>query len=384
MVDPEERYLVLLFYSGSRRPFKIFSFILNPLAPYIHADPDFNNEDSCDEIPMNFTELVHGGQRTVAELNTPIGKCLLLYKDPHVGREFQFEYIRSQRTVLQAGVGNGHSVTMLLDWKEVIASQSTITGGFAAFLVPDYDFDTPEEVDLTSAECALIPELEVSSKGTVTHPFGKVVGHSLHQRNRGECGRRELLILNPPNTNDFGKRHVFQRTGVGKVLKRVWGGSPDHHRRTRKVAAESRKYEIGVGAGVLAAGPENGPEEEDEKGEEVQGSGHLQTYLNKKSYKPTQEALRKKFNIRVVPAKSAIWKLVNRFRDTGSVLDRPRSGRPVDRMEEIQVPPAFKEKAGGQRKMKYVACRMLRGITITVSAALAFQPVRYSKPQRHL
>ena len=54
----------------------------------------------------------------------------------------------------------------------------------------------------------------------------------------------------------------------------------------------------------------------------------LQTYLNQKPYKLCQKAFRKTFNIHVVPTKSAIWKLVKRFRDTGGVLDKHRSGRP--------------------------------------------------------
>jgi hypothetical protein len=54
----------------------------------------------------------------------------------------------------------------------------------------------------------------------------------------------------------------------------------------------------------------------------------VQHYLASRSYLTCQNEFRDTFPYSPVPNKSTISRLVNRFRDTGSVQDRNRSGRP--------------------------------------------------------
>jgi transposase len=63
-------------------------------------------------------------------------------------------------------------------------------------------------------------------------------------------------------------------------------------------------------------------------------------HLASRSYLACQNEFRDTFPDSPVPNKSTISCLVNRFRDTGSVLDRNRSGRPSvlsdDSLDEIR------------------------------------------------
>jgi hypothetical protein len=54
----------------------------------------------------------------------------------------------------------------------------------------------------------------------------------------------------------------------------------------------------------------------------------VEHYLASRSYKTCQNEFRDTFPDSPVPNKSTVSRLVNRFRDTGSVQDRDRSGRP--------------------------------------------------------
>ena len=51
---------------------------------------------------------------------------------------------------------------------------------------------------------------------------------------------------------------------------------------------------------------------------------HVKTFPDHKSYEVYQKAFRKNFHFRMMPT----WKVVKRFRDTESVLDRPSYKRP--------------------------------------------------------
>jgi hypothetical protein len=61
---------------------------------------------------------------------------------------------------------------------------------------------------------------------------------------------------------------------------------------------------------------------------QVQWMFIVEHYLASRSYLTCQNQFRDTFPDSPVPNKSAISRLVNRFRDTGSVQDRNRSGRP--------------------------------------------------------
>jgi hypothetical protein len=69
-------------------------------------------------------------------------------------------------------------------------------------------------------------------------------------------------------------------------------------------------------------------------------SVHCRTLLASRSYLICQNELRDTFPDSSVPNKSTISRLVNRFRDTGSVQDRNRSGRTsvlsVDSLDDIR------------------------------------------------
>jgi transposase len=55
----------------------------------------------------------------------------------------------------------------------------------------------------------------------------------------------------------------------------------------------------------------------------------VEHYLASRSYLNFQKEFRDTFPYSPVPNKSTVSRLVNRFRDTGSVQDRNRSGRPL-------------------------------------------------------
>jgi transposase len=54
----------------------------------------------------------------------------------------------------------------------------------------------------------------------------------------------------------------------------------------------------------------------------------VEHYLASRSYLTCQKEIRDTFHDSPVPNKSTVSRLVNRFRDTGSLQDRNRSGRP--------------------------------------------------------
>jgi Fe2+ or Zn2+ uptake regulation protein len=54
----------------------------------------------------------------------------------------------------------------------------------------------------------------------------------------------------------------------------------------------------------------------------------VEHYLASRSYLTCENEFRDTFPDSPVPNKPTIYRLVNRFRDTGSVQDRNRSGRP--------------------------------------------------------
>jgi hypothetical protein len=68
----------------------------------------------------------------------------------------------------------------------------------------------------------------------------------------------------------------------------------------------------------------------------------VEHYLASRSYLTCQNEFRDTFPDSPVPNKSTVSRLVNRFRDTGSVQDRNRSGRPSvisnDSLDDIRQP----------------------------------------------
>jgi hypothetical protein len=73
---------------------------------------------------------------------------------------------------------------------------------------------------------------------------------------------------------------------------------------------------------------------------QVQGVFIVEHYLASRSYLTCQNEFRDTFPDSPVPKKSTISRLVNRFRDTGSVQDRNSSGRPLvlsdDSLDDIR------------------------------------------------
>jgi transposase len=62
----------------------------------------------------------------------------------------------------------------------------------------------------------------------------------------------------------------------------------------------------------------------------------VEHYLASRSYSTSQNEFSETFPDSPVPNKSTISRLVNRFRDTGSVQDRNRSGRPPVLSEDTE------------------------------------------------
>jgi transposase len=54
----------------------------------------------------------------------------------------------------------------------------------------------------------------------------------------------------------------------------------------------------------------------------------FEAYFECKSYERCVEIFRRRFPNSPTPCKDTVYELVKRFRDTGRVQDRPRSGRP--------------------------------------------------------
>jgi transposase len=67
----------------------------------------------------------------------------------------------------------------------------------------------------------------------------------------------------------------------------------------------------------------------------------LEHYFSTRSYAECQNAFRNSFPDSAVPNKSTIQRLVERFRETGSIGEKRRSGRPSvvsnDNLEDIRV-----------------------------------------------
>jgi hypothetical protein len=65
----------------------------------------------------------------------------------------------------------------------------------------------------------------------------------------------------------------------------------------------------------------------------------LEAYFECKSYERCVEIFRRRFPNRPTPCKDTVYELVERFRDTGRVQDKPRSGWPPvvipDFVEEV-------------------------------------------------
>jgi transposase len=88
----------------------------------------------------------------------------------------------------------------------------------------------------------------------------------------------------------------------------------------------------------------------------------LEHYFSTRSYAECQNAFRNSFPDSVVPNKSSIQRLVERFRESGSIGEKRRSGRPSvlsnDSLEDIrarllQAPRTLLKKLSQQTGMTY-------------------------------